>query len=302
MHATTIRSPGAIVLGLLFAAVTGYVLLEDVFHGAPITTAHIMTAAALIGTITAGHMAWPHMRSGHWLAAIGLGIVFMAGTTFTVISAGSRNAEVQNTKAERVRQHNADRADIMEQIKTARQRLTEAQDRLAAECKTGKGPKCEGHRATVSERSDRVAVLEARLDIKGPAQVENAGYAHAGKVIASLPFVKADAKAIADALTLIMPFLLVLIVEFGTLVFWGVALGVKMLPMANDNRPKEPDVVPVPDVPEIEPTDDDRVVRFSEAFEAKHHRKPSQAEIRSAFPEIARATVWRIVHRNQIAA
>lgn len=302
MHATTIRSPGAIVLGLLFAAVTGYVLLEDVFHGAPITTAHIMTAAALIGTITAGHMAWPHMRSGHWLAAIGLGIVFLAGTTFTVISAGSRNAEVQNTKAERVRQHNADRADIMEQIKTARQRLTEAQDRLAAECKTGKGPKCEGHRATVDERSDRVAVLEARLDIKGASQVENAGYTHAGKVISALPFVKADAKAIADALTLIMPFLLVLIVEFGTLVFWGVALGVKMLPIANDNGPKEPDVVPVPDVPEIEPTADERIVSWSKAFEAKHKRRPEQHEIRAAFPEIARATVHRIVHRTGLAA
>jgi hypothetical protein len=96
-----------------------------------------------------------------------------------------------------------------------------------------------------------------------------------------------------------MPFLLVLIVEFGTLVFWGVALGVKMLPIANDNGPKEPDVVPVP---EIEPTADERVVSWSKAFEAKHGRNPSQAEIRSAFPEIARATVHRIVHRTGLAA
>jgi hypothetical protein len=121
----------------------------------------------------------------------------------------------------------------------------------------------------------------------------------AGKVFAALPFVRTDAKTITDSLTLFMPFLLVLIVEFGTLVFWGVALGVKMLPIANDNGPKEPDVVPVP---EIEPTADERVVSWSKAFEAKHGRNPSQAEIRSAFPEIARATVHRIVHRTGLAA
>lgn len=300
MHTTTIRSPGAIALGLLFAGVTAYVLLEDVAHGAPVTTAHVLTAAALIGTITAGHMAWPHLMAGRLLAAFGLGIVFFAGTTFTVISAGSRNAEVQNTKAEKIRQHNADRADITDQLKTARQRLTEAQDLLAKECRTGKGPKCDGHRATVDERSSRVGVLEARLELKGPAMVENAGYAHAGKVLAALPFVTASAKDIADRLTLLMPFLLVLIVEFGTLVFWSVALGVKSVPVANDNGPKDADKVPVP---EIEPTADEKVLSWADAFRDKHGRYPTQAEFRMhSGLEIPRASLHRIYHRQGLAA
>lgn len=295
MHTTTIRSPGAIALGVLFAGVTAYVLLEDVAHGAPVTTAHVLTAAALIGTITAGHMAWPHLMAGRLLAAIGLGIVFCAGTTFTVISAGSRNAEVQGRKAEIIRQHNADRADIQEQIRTARQRLTEAQDLLAKECRTGRGPKCEGHRATVDERSSRISVLEARLDLKGPQMVENAGYAHAGKVLAAFPGVHTDAKTITDSLTLIMPFLLVLIVEFGTLVFWSVALGVEH---RIDPEPKDENRI---DVPDLAPNDDQKVVAFAQAFRSKHGRYPSQSELRSHF-EIPRGTMHRIVHRNGLAA
>ena len=300
MHTTIVRSWGAIALGVLFAGVTAYVLLEDVAHGAPVTTAHILTAAALIGTITAGHMAWPHLMARRLLAAFGLGIVFLAGTVFTVISAGSRNAEVQNRKAEIIRQHNADRADIMAQIDIARQRLTAAQDLLAKECRTGKGPKCDGHRATVDERSSRVATLEARLELKGAAMVENAGYAHAGKVLAALPFITTKAADITERLTLLMPILLVLIVEFGTLVFWSVALGVKSLPLANDNGPKDEDRVPVPD---LEPSEDDRVKSFAEAFRVKHKRYPTQAEIRAhSGLDIPRATLHRIVHRVGIAA
>ena len=60
---TTIRSYPAIGLGAFFAGVTGYVLFEDVIHGASITTGHVQTLAALVGAIAAGHMAWPAIRN-----------------------------------------------------------------------------------------------------------------------------------------------------------------------------------------------------------------------------------------------
>ena len=305
---TTVKSWGAIALGLMFTGVTAFVLLEDVLHGAAIGTGHALTVAAIIGTITAGHMAWPHLRAGRVVGALGLCALFVAGTVYVVVSAGARNAEVQASKAEAVRQHNADRLDLVKQVAEARQRLGEAQQSLSSECKSGKGKRCEGVALTVDERGDRLSMLEAKLRIVGPAQAENAGYAHAARVFAAFPLVSAGSEAIEARLTLLMPFLLVLVAELGTLVFWSVAF--ETVPMrsearsmpVNDNPPADrAPVLDVPPVPDLTPTDRDRVLNWADAFRVKHGRFPTQAEIRDAM-ELPKTTVWRLYHELGLAA
>jgi len=278
MHThTTVRSWGAIVLGILLTCVTAYVLLEDVFHGAPITVPHLLTAVAIITAIAAGHMTWPHLVALR-PTAIGLGVLFVASTAYTVVSAGARNAEVSAVKTAKVRQANADRADVEKQLADARRRHREAEDAAAAECASGKGAKCDGKRSTATERQSHLALLEARLERLGPPQLENAGYHHAAEVLET--FLPWPAARIEQKLVLIMPFLLVLICEFGTLVFWSAGLG---------HRTVEPRPT-LPDVPTVDDTD--TVRDWVTAFRKRNGRNPKIPELQAAFA-MPKTTAWR---------
>lgn len=286
-----INSPGAMALGIMFAGVTGIVLCEDLLHGAPLTIQHLLTVAALVGTITAGHMCGPHAKSGHWLAALGLAVLFVSGTVYTVISAGSRNAEVQIRKAEAIDATNAERVTISNERKIAVIMLEDESARLARECRSGAGSKCRGIQASIDVYRAAVTGHDAKLERLGPARSANAGYRHAAKVFEVLSGV--PAASIEAGLILVMPFLLVLIVEFGTLVWWSVALRSETV-----IAPTPPaDKAPLPVVPDLEASETDRVISWAKAFEAKHGRQPKQAELRAAF-DLAKSTAHRIFHTH----
>ena len=73
-------------------------------------------------------------------------------------------------------------------------------------------------------------------------------------------------------------------------------------PAANDNSPPA-DVVPVPDIPDLEPNNDTKVVAWAEAWKKKHGRYPELAEaIEHSGLDIAKTTLWRIMHRNGVIA
>src|SRR5262245_4547720 len=87
-----IRSRGAISLGILLAIGTIVVLFWDVRAPADITTDHVMTLAMLVVTIAAGHYWLPAVQQRRVLPAIGLAILFIAGTFVCVT--GSRMAKI----------------------------------------------------------------------------------------------------------------------------------------------------------------------------------------------------------------
>ena len=60
---TTIRSWGALLLGIFLAAVTCRTIFDDVWNGAAINTGHLQSAAAIIAAIAAGHMIWPQLNT-----------------------------------------------------------------------------------------------------------------------------------------------------------------------------------------------------------------------------------------------
>jgi hypothetical protein len=287
-----VHSYGAMALGILFAGATSYVLLEDVLHGAAITTSHILTAVALVGTIASGHMALPHLKQGRLLAALGLGVLFLAGTAYTLISAGARNAEVSARKAEQIIQVNADRAGVLSERQAARAMLDEERALLVKECKSGAGSKCRGIQQSIAVYAAAVAGHDARLERLGPMRSANAGMAHAAKVFAAVSGVPAS--SIESRLVMVMPFLLVLVVELGTLTFWSVALGCETF------VPPAPPADRAP-IPEREETDSERVADFVKRYREKHGVNPSQSEIRSAL-DLPKATCWRIYHELRLAA
>ena len=127
---TTIKSWGSLALGLFFTAVTARTIFDDVWNGADVNIAHVNAAAALVGAIAAGHMAWPALRRGWVVAAVGLSMMFLAATAYIATSAGARNAEVSQNKAAGISKTNEARASAKAKLAEAEADLDDA--KLAA--------------------------------------------------------------------------------------------------------------------------------------------------------------------------
>src|SRR5262249_53664364 len=115
-----IRSRGAISLGILLAIGTIVVLFWDVRAPADITTDHVMTLAMLVVTIAAGHYWLPAVQQRRVLPAIGLAVLFLAGTFVCVTGSAGRGAEVAQRKAAAAGNVNDARNDIADQLARAR--------------------------------------------------------------------------------------------------------------------------------------------------------------------------------------
>lgn len=234
---TTIRSWGALALGVFFTAVTARTIFDDVWNGATVTISHINAAAALVAAIAAGHMVWPALRSGRIPAALGLALIFCASTAYIVTSAASRNAEVSIAKAAGILKANEERAALKGKLSETEVEIDEAKQayeaaKLAAtkECASGKARRCDGRVETRNnaerdlEKAQALAALtRGQISLLGPEVQPFAGYKHASKVFEAAGL--GNAGVIEARLELLLPFALVLISELGTLVFLGMALG-----------------------------------------------------------------------------
>lgn len=280
---TTIRSWPAIGLGMFFAGVTGYVLFEDVIHGASITTGHVQTLAALVGAISAGHMSWPAIRNRETIIqGLMLAVLSVGALAYVCVTSGARNAETAGNKLSVIASANAVRAREEAQLAKAEAMLAEAQGKMAKECATGKGTRCRGVMATVDVYSAAIKGHMATLATL-PAPKVN-GYAHAAKVLASWGLNVTD-----EWLTLNMPFLVVMISELGCIAFMHLGLGHKRAPRPVEPEFKDADLMPVPDAEtEIEK-------RWVKAFKASNGRIPTQKEMLARFPGLPKSTasVWR---------
>lgn len=226
MHtSTTIRSPGSIALGLLFAAGTGYVLFSDVTRWHQVTVDHVMTLLVLIGTIASGHMIWQQVRQWRVLPAAGLAVLFLAGTAYCVTTSAGRNAEATLAKESVIAKANAERERAQRDYDEAKRRYNAALEAEEAECATGEGPKCLSRRSTTQERRHDYELASERLRAAPPPRVENAGIKHAAAVFAALPGVTAGEQTIERGLALFGPFIKALFLEVACIVFLGLGLG-----------------------------------------------------------------------------
>ncbi len=283
MHThTTIRSWPAIGLGAFFATITGAVLFEDVLHGAPVTTAHAQTLAALVGAIAAGHMAWPALRNRQTIVqGVMLSVLSVAALFYVCVSSGARNAETAGNKVAAITAANEVRAREEALLARAEAMLAEAQAKMAAECASGRGTRCRGVMATVDVYSAAIKGHMAEL-AKLPAPKVN-GYAHASKVLSSWGIAVTD-----EWLSLNMPFIVVLIAELGTVAFLHLGLGHKPAPKVAEPEFDDADLMPVPVETDIEK-------RWIAAFKDSNGRIPTQKEVLARFPYLPKSTasVWR---------
>jgi hypothetical protein len=281
-HRITLRSPGSIALGALFALGTCYVLFSDVRSPAEITVDHVMTLLVLVGTIASGHMFWHQALAWRVLPAAGLAVLFLAGTFYCVTTSAARNAEQGLAKVGEVQSDNEARQRLERDLAEAKEDLRRQRASQTTECASGAGPRCAGRTKLADAAASHVEVLEGRLAKAKPRQIENAGLKHAAKVFAALPWVAAGEQAIERALILFGPFVKALFLEIATIVFLGIGLGHEPRPMQRTGAIMQrdelaslrakffaPDPPPAPSPPKgprRTPKRPDNVV----AFKAKH--------------------------------
>jgi hypothetical protein len=326
---TCIRSPGAIVLGLLFAIGTAVVLFFDVRSTADLTPDHLMSALVLAGTIAAGHFLLPTLRDGALVPALGLAILFVAGTFYVVTSAAGRNAETASTREAAIAEANRKRADVLAQLDRARSILAAATTQRDAaiqkaageaesarkahadECASGQGKKCDGRALnlevarkaysdtaadlTVTLMAEaRVRELEAKAATLKPKQLENAQLRHVAKIFA---LIGGDAERIEAALVLIWPVGKAVVMELAAIVFLGLGLGNKpaqQAPTAPPPLPGKSAPATPPAIPRKGATSRDAaVVAYVSHHRARHGRDPSLPEMLAAFPALSKTSAQR---------
>lgn len=247
---------------LLFTGVTGYVLLEDVFKGAPLTVGHPLTAIAILGSILGGLWAFRLLKGGHLQVGLMLLLLTVSATIYVGVSAATRNATSVQLKADLLAQAQAD----VVQARKDHERLKED---AAIECRKV-GPQCLAKTKLVDAAWSHVLLAEAGRDRIGAPT----NYAHAAATFSAITGY--DKVATERWLVLVMPFLLVLVAELGTICFWHLAL-------SND----------APVVPKVAPPSDPNVIQWVSEFQKRNGRKPQLPEVQQAFPEIPRTTLWR---------
>lgn len=292
---TTIRSYKALGFAGILLLGTCFVLFQDVWEGARITTGHVLTALALLIATASGHQIVPTFKAGRYALTLTMIALSLGAVMYIGLMSGARNAEQISSKAERIEANNAARADILAERKTAQDMLTRAQAAMAAECGSGKGGKCKGREATVAVYTAAVAGHDAKLEKLGAALTANAGYKAAAEGIVLLPWFRGMAVSeVERTLIVLLPWLAVLLAELSIPAFLSLALGhaehrppAAPLMAANDQSHLEPGPgTPVPQRPR------DDVLDWVRAFRARHGRDPQIPELMRAHP-VARTTAWR---------
>lgn len=245
---TTIRSWPSIIAGLACAFATGAVLLEDVWRGAQLTTTHGLSVLAITVTIAAGHWAWQDLASRRLLSGLALLVLALTGTAYIVVASGARNAEHAVTRTSQIQSRNADRASATADIRRARDYHTQAKSEETKEC-TKIGPQCEKRKRAVDAAWTHVLSQEHRRATLGPVETVNGGWAHAARVLAAIPGVKVKPEAIEGQLVLLMPFVLVILAEMGTILF--IARGLGTYPPSGSSPVRIDGPVPSPDSPAV---------------------------------------------------
>jgi hypothetical protein len=293
MQPTTEGKALAITAGGLFAAGTIGILMEDVLlHDAAFTLKHALTLVVVGGTILVGHLASNARQAGHYLAMVGFGVLFLAGTLLTVYSSVGRQAEHTMVASAEVEAADRARSQALKGLSEAETMLAKSQAALAKECASGKGRRCDGIRATVEVYDAAVRGHKAELDKLGPAKVAVPEAKRAGELAAVFG---ADPVKIEAAMILVIPFVTTVFLELGAIICLGYGFRPSRKVSANDNSQTSfPVTEPLPPARMIEPdVKGSNIIDWAASFERLHGRKPRLDETTAAFPNVSRSTCYR---------
>lgn len=283
----------AMVAGMAFTVGSLVILMGDVITNPRAWEQyHVLTILTVFGVICAGHLMATAGSARHFLAALGFGVLFVAGTSLVVYNSVGRQAEVSDAKALSAEATNKALAEKHGELAKARQRFDDANVYADKEM-TGErcGPRCKDWKLRATEVGSHISALEAEIAALGPAKPVNPKASRMAQIVALFGADEVKAKA---ALTLLEPFLWTLFFELGAIVSLGFAFRSDSLVARNDNQPAVVDAEPLPPVRMIEPdVKGSNIIDWSKSFERLHGRKPRLDETKAAFPQVSRSTCYR---------
>jgi hypothetical protein len=305
-------------MGTLCACLAGMVLAASAWHTG-LAIEHVLSIGALIITIAAGHMAIAQLRGWHLMRAAGLAIVFAGGVTYTLIGTAGRTAEQQQSAEAQAASHaetksrlEAERARIVDLRGKAEAMLAEAQSKHATECASGRGSRCRGIKATievyeaaVKGRSADLASVDAQLAELGGDVPAN------GKLVAVASLIEAvagyPAEVTVKRLTVAWPYLLPIVFEIGSIVFWTIGIGNAAGDGPTGSRPPTATKEPAEPEKPIPPKRSGRrgrkldanIISFQAAYRARYDGKgPTAQVLMQAFPTLGRSTAYEYAKRS----
>lgn len=182
---------------------------------------HVLTILTVFGVIASGHLMATAAKARHFLAALGFGVLFIAGTMLVVGNSVGRQAEVIDANTLSAEATNAALAGKHGELATGRERLAEAEKMVSIETRDrGCGKSCKDWKQRAAEVRSHIQVIESDIAALGPRKPVNAKAERMAEVAALFGADKAKAKA---ALMLLEPFLWCLFFEIGSIVSLGFA-------------------------------------------------------------------------------
>ncbi len=274
----------AIVLALALWTVETWFLVEAAGWVLTPAVVAIPVATAALAFLP---LALEDARGWIMKGAMILAAVFLAGHVLGSVI--ERTGEALDTKIAKASATGEARKLLESELEASKRSLADAERQARKACAKPWTDACTG-----MERREKA--YQARVDQLTAELVDAPVAAPADPVAVRLTAFTAGAVTPAQA-SLWRPVLL----PFGCLIgIWSLltfGFGGKRPTASNDN---EPDVVPVPD---IEPTADEKVLSWADAFRDKHGRYPTQAEVRNLSGlNVPRATLCRIFDRQGLAA
>ena len=207
--------------GLVFLGGTVIQVYGDVIKGAPVNEKHLLSAVIIIGAILVGHIAVEAWRIGRYGSMFGFGLIFAACTALVVMMSVGRQGENMAWTQAQADTNEDSRRTAQDGLKKANAMLAEAQDKLAKECASGKGKRCDGIRSTIAVYEAAAAGHQATLEKVGPPKLVAPEEEQFAKLAAV--FFSVDKDRTKAATIMAKPFLVSAICEFGVIICFGFA-------------------------------------------------------------------------------
>lgn len=246
------RSWSAMVGGLVAAAGATALLVRDAWTTG-FTVDHALMPVMVGVTILAGHLLWQALASGRAVAAFGMLLVALFGSSLTVYETMGRRAQVRDASVAEVAAVEAKRTHLQGMLSEAEQILSGHRETMAKECRSGNGTRCKGQTYTVSTWEAAVAGYEAKLARLPPPRPVDAKAERIAAIAAAAGVTGVDVRKIV---ALVEPFAFPLFLELGSIVLFSFGLG--------RGSPNAPAPLPAPSVV----TNDDDPVRSKSKEEA----------------------------------
>ena len=225
--------PLAIIAGVACVVTALTILLgPSLFNPAEWTQYHFITVSVVFVTMTFLHLRGDAWRNGSKMVAIGFVALAVVGTGLIVGMSVGRQAEATGATMMSAADLNGRIARKGADLEAAKQRLATAQ-RMADKEMTGQrcGPRCNAWKENAIDITNAVKQIEGELAALGPQKPVNAD---AEKIADLAEVFNIDRGQAIAFWTLVKPFALTLLFEFGSVISFAYAFPHKTAPKARE--------------------------------------------------------------------